>query len=366
MDEEDLIDFAAQPRVEGLGGLRLPTFWVDKPASWFIMAESWFRLHGINREQNRYDYLVAALSKEAVSLVLDIVENPPKHHLYTALKERLLESHQLNDYQRVSLLFRMEPLGGRKPSELLAAMLELCPRGHETSIFFTHLFLERLPAELRILLGEDDHQNPRDVAKKADSLWALHKMNLLPGAAVASVEGSSSLHLQWPLLEPQRWQQSPPVARVAVVGDPGAEAVEAAGAGPLGFPVVVPSLRPEVSRRAACPRPLLLFARRTWLGFSRACASITSTSVSRPTTVSPPATGETSCPGASRRRSSRPAGPYYGPVITKAFPGRHRSRLFSVSAFFNQLSKRPGLVWCGWSAYPLLGGQAPSSLLWRP
>jgi hypothetical protein len=87
----------------------------------------------------------------------------------------------------------MEPLGGRKPSELLAAMLELCPRGHETSIFFTHLFLKRLPAELRIMLGEDDHQNPRDVAKKADSLWALHKMHLAPGASVASIDGSSSV-----------------------------------------------------------------------------------------------------------------------------------------------------------------------------
>ncbi len=53
----------------------------------------------------------------------------------------------------------MEPLGGRKPSELLASMLELCSRGHESSIFFTHLFLESLPAELLIKLGEDDHQN---------------------------------------------------------------------------------------------------------------------------------------------------------------------------------------------------------------
>jgi hypothetical protein len=193
MNEEDLIDFAAQRRVEGLGGLRLPTFWVDKPASWFITAESRFRLHGITREQTRYDYLVAALSKKALSLVLDVVENPPGHHPYTALKERLLESHQLNDYQRVSLLLRMEPLGGRKPSELLAAMLELCPRGHETRIFFTHLFLERLPAELRIMLGEDNHQNPRDVAKKADSLWALHKMHLCPGAVVASVDGTSTV-----------------------------------------------------------------------------------------------------------------------------------------------------------------------------
>jgi hypothetical protein len=84
-------------------------------------------------------------------------------------------------------------LGGRKPSELLATMLELCPRGHETSIFFTHLFRERLPAELRIMLGEDDHQNPRDVAKKVDSLWAFHKMHLAPGAAAASMDGPSSV-----------------------------------------------------------------------------------------------------------------------------------------------------------------------------
>ncbi len=166
---------------------------MDKPSSRFITAESRFRLHGIVWEQTRYDYLVAALSKEAVSLVLDIVENPPSHHPYTALKDWLLESHQLNDYKRVAMLFRMEPLGGSKPSELLAAMLELCPRGHETSIFFTHLFLERLPAKLRIMLGEDNHQNPRDVAKKADSLWALHKMHLAPGATLAMVDGTSSL-----------------------------------------------------------------------------------------------------------------------------------------------------------------------------
>jgi hypothetical protein len=63
----------------------------------------------------------------------------------------------LTDYQRIAALHKMEPLGGRMPSELLASMLELCPRGHETSIFFTHLLLERLPAELRITLGEDDH-----------------------------------------------------------------------------------------------------------------------------------------------------------------------------------------------------------------
>jgi hypothetical protein len=74
-----------------------------------------------------------------------------------------------------------------------------------------------------------------------------------------------------------------------------------------------------------------------------ACVSITSTSASRSTTVSPPATGETSFPGASWHHSSRPAGPYYGPVFAKAFPGGHRRCLFSVSHFSTSSPSGPAL-----------------------
>jgi hypothetical protein len=46
-------------------------------------------------------------------------------------------------------------------------MLELCPQGHEEK----HL----LHASFS-LLGEDDPQNVRALAKKADALWSLHGM----------------------------------------------------------------------------------------------------------------------------------------------------------------------------------------------
>ena len=92
-----------------------------------------------------------------------------------------LDAHQLTDYQRVDQLLKIGDLGARQPSELLAAMLELCPRGQETSLFFTHLYLCRLPAELRIMLGEDDHQDVRLLITKADKQWAMHsqKSNLV-------------------------------------------------------------------------------------------------------------------------------------------------------------------------------------------
>ena len=78
-------------------------------------------------------------------------------------------NHLHKDFQ----LLKMGDLGSRRP-ELFAAMLETCPRDQETSIFFTHLFLCRLPAELQIMLGEDDHQDVRNLIVKADKLWAMH------------------------------------------------------------------------------------------------------------------------------------------------------------------------------------------------
>ena len=61
MSEEDLIQFDAPPCFRDI---KLLSFWHDKPASWFALAESRFRTHRITGEQAKFDQLVGALSKE--------------------------------------------------------------------------------------------------------------------------------------------------------------------------------------------------------------------------------------------------------------------------------------------------------------
>ena len=129
--EEDLIQFDAPP---SFCDIKLPSLWSNKPASWFALAESRFRTHSITGKQAKFDQLVGALSKESISRVLDLIEVPPLFTPYTQLKTRLLEAHQLTDYQKVDQLLKMESLGARRPSELLAAMLEASPRSQETNI----------------------------------------------------------------------------------------------------------------------------------------------------------------------------------------------------------------------------------------
>jgi hypothetical protein len=136
--------------------------------------------------------------------VLDLITDPPKDDPYQQLKDRLCTTHQLTDFKRLEKLHQMDALGGRRPSDLLHEMTELCPTGYEESPFFLFLFLQRLPNELRIVLGEaDNHEDVQATAAKADKLWSLH--NHQQHGMVAGVD-SSLLSLP-----------SPPSATIAVV-----------------------------------------------------------------------------------------------------------------------------------------------------
>jgi hypothetical protein len=48
------------------------------------------------------------------------------------------------------------------------------------------LFLQRLPRELRVLLGDKTLEEPRDIGEPADKKWALHSHQ--HGGSVAAVE----------------------------------------------------------------------------------------------------------------------------------------------------------------------------------
>jgi hypothetical protein len=126
---------------------------------------------------------------ESLRQVADIVEAPPAETPYVAIKQRLMAAHQLTSFQRAEKLFAMPALGSRKPSELMAAMLEICPRGEEKTDLFACLFLQRLPREIRILLADADHKDPKLLAEKADQLWGHHSIEAVGISAVQEDDG---------------------------------------------------------------------------------------------------------------------------------------------------------------------------------
>jgi hypothetical protein len=141
------------------------------------MAEGQFILNNIAEQNIKYYLVLNALPESSVALIADLVEGDLPVDAYDQLRLRLMDAHHLNDYQKVEQLHSLPALGAQKPSEMLAEMLRLCPRGHEASPFFTYLFLHRLPRQLRVLLATEDHADRRALAARADQLWVHNKRN---------------------------------------------------------------------------------------------------------------------------------------------------------------------------------------------
>ncbi len=168
--------------------VKLPSFWPSRPAAWFRLAESRFRLRQVDDQLVMFDHLLSALPEDVIASVLDVLEEAGEDEPYDILKERLLETHVLSDFEKLELLFKVPALGARKPSQLLTSMLEVCPANEEKSKIFMFLFMQRLPKDLRLMLGDVEAGDPRAVAAKADRLWACHARQQ-HDSLVATVEG---------------------------------------------------------------------------------------------------------------------------------------------------------------------------------
>jgi hypothetical protein len=90
----------------------------------------------VHDEYTRYCHMVGALPHESLRLVADIVKVMPETEPYTSIKNRLMASHLMTGYRRAEKLFAMPPLGSRKPSDLMAAMLDIYPHGEEKTELF--------------------------------------------------------------------------------------------------------------------------------------------------------------------------------------------------------------------------------------
>ena len=154
--------------------VKLPAFWPDAPVAWFAAAEAQFTLRRLTSQVDKFCLLTSALDKDSLKKVIHLVTAPSQDTPYTDLKEALLISHHLTDFQKVEMLLAMDSLGGRKPSQMLADMLEVCPAGQQNNIIFVGLFLQRLPRELRILLSHENHADVRALAAKADTHMAYN------------------------------------------------------------------------------------------------------------------------------------------------------------------------------------------------
>ena len=182
----EVIAVVTEPAHRPAERVHLPPFWPTRPAAWFGAAEAAFSLRRVMDQRDRFSYCIAVLGEDQLIQVADLLEIcPPPTDAYNRLKQRLVSTHILDEYQRLELLHEMPPLGGQRPSVLLAEMRQLCPSGEADTKLFRSLFLRRLPQSIRMAISEDQLSPIQAIAARADALMA-HTGGNLAAAAVAS------------------------------------------------------------------------------------------------------------------------------------------------------------------------------------
>lgn len=161
--------------------VKLPTFWVDKPAIWFAQVEAQFQIANIVCDTTKYNYIIGHLDQKLAAEIEDIITNPPVDGKYDKLKEILIQRLSTSQEKRVRQLLSDEELGDRKPSQFLRHLRSLAGTAFSEDNIIRQLWLRRLPQQAQAILAAQADLNLEKVAELADKI-----VELAPSLAVCS------------------------------------------------------------------------------------------------------------------------------------------------------------------------------------
>ena len=150
--------------------LKLPSFWPANAEVWFQQAEAQFALRNITSNDTKYFHILSALDQDTATLLLDLLRAPPAGNKYQAIKDRLLNTFTLSDYEKAGHLLNLPGLGSDMPSTLMDKMLALLGN-HPPCFLFKRIFYDQMPEDIRTVLVQANIDDCRELAQMADRLW---------------------------------------------------------------------------------------------------------------------------------------------------------------------------------------------------
>ena len=133
---------------------------------------------GITTWKTRFDHVISSLNPEFAVEVLDLLLKPPATNPYDTFKLELIKRTAASKQRKLQQLISGEELGDRKPTQLLRRMQQLLgdelDTASDSNSFLRELFLQRLPANVRMVLASaDDSTDLHKLADMADKVMEV-------------------------------------------------------------------------------------------------------------------------------------------------------------------------------------------------
>lgn len=172
---------------------KIPPFWNEQPAAWFILIEHQFTIHGITDDDERFVYTLGAIPQETIQFITDIFRNPQPGHKYNRLKSALTNRYTISEEQRLDeLLSGFQQMGDLRPSHFYRLLEQKAGDSKlVNNDLLKNLWLKRLPDDLRAILARDIRNDIEEVLPVADQIW-IYAQSRAPKPIAAVNQPSTS------------------------------------------------------------------------------------------------------------------------------------------------------------------------------
>lgn len=182
-DAEDFHD--AQPELNRVG-VRVPPFYPQKPALWFMQLESQFALANITSDATKYHHAFGQLDPQYAAEVEDVISSSSfanASNKYQLLKTELIKRLSASREKKVRQLLTSEELGDQKPSQFLRRLKSLAGPDIPDD-FLRSIWSSRLPKGTQTIIASQAKLPLDEVAELADQIHDV----VTPSPQVAAAE----------------------------------------------------------------------------------------------------------------------------------------------------------------------------------
>ncbi|XP_064488375.1 uncharacterized protein LOC135400475 [Ornithodoros turicata] len=129
--------------------LRLPSFWIKNPKTWFRQVKALFQARRIQNQMTKYCEVQPLIPLELIDDIDDVLSSIRPDNAYDTLKSAIVSRTTVSERARIQQLLTTEERGDRRPSQLLHRMRQLLgDRSDDHSAILRERFLNRLPQDV--------------------------------------------------------------------------------------------------------------------------------------------------------------------------------------------------------------------------